>query len=398
MIRSGSICMSFLYNYLTTDINLDFEGRDNVINCLSKTFANKGGVLSKLSQIISYADGDTDNDVFNNCKPFKSKETVNYFKNILKTELFKKHISHCDLNIYKSGSIGQVHKATLKNGQSVIIKVQYFDLEKQCKEDLQIISKIIKFLYNTNKLTNAIVDMKNKLYEELDYTNEYKNQEKFFNLWKNDNSVIIAELIPELSSDKILCMKYIEGESLHDFVMSSSLEQKQNIGYNIYKFIFTNMFKNQLFYSDIHYGNFLIQNKEILCVMDFGCINYIDDELLKNLIGLLKSIYSNDKKKFYNVVKEMKIYNDSISLESKEYMYEYFNFQIKPFLSENFEFTDEWVTKAIVKNLDLMNEWYLPPNLVYLNKICFGLIHILAKLQLKGNFLKLFQELAIIES
>jgi predicted unusual protein kinase regulating ubiquinone biosynthesis (AarF/ABC1/UbiB family) len=393
MIRSGSICMSFLYNYLTTDINLDYDKRESMISCLSKTLANKGGVLSKLSQIISYAEGDTNNNVFDNCKPYKSKKTVNYLKNMLETELFEKHISFCDLNIYKSGSIGQVHKAILKNGHHVIIKVQYRGLEKQCKEDLQIISKVIQFLYNGNKLTNAIIDLKTKLYEELDYTIEYKNQESFFNLWKNDDSFVIAELIPELSSDKILCMKYVEGESLHDFIISSSPEQKQKIGYNIYKFIFTNIFKNQLFYSDIHYGNFLIQNKEILCVMDFGCINYIDDELLKNLIELLKSIHSNDKEKFYDVVKEMKIYNDSISLESKEYMYEYFHLQIKPFLSENFEFTDEWLSRAVVKNIDLMNEWYLPPNLAYLNKICYGLIHILVKLQVKENFLKLFQEL-----
>ena len=109
MIRSGSICMSFLYNYLTTDINLDYDKRESMISCLSKTLANKGGVLSKLSQIISYAEGDTNNNVFDNCKPYKSKKTVNYLKNMLETELFEKHISFCDLNIYKSGSIGQVH-------------------------------------------------------------------------------------------------------------------------------------------------------------------------------------------------------------------------------------------------------------------------------------------------
>jgi len=388
--------MSFLYNYLTTDINLDSDGRESVINCLSKTFSNKGGILSKLSQIISYAEGDTNNSVFDNCKPYKSKETINYLKDTLKTELFMKHISYCDLNVYKSGSIGQVHKAELKNGQPIIIKVQYIDLEKQCKEDLQILSKIINFLYNSNNLTNAIIDMKTKLYEELDYTIEYGNQEKFYNLWKDDDSIVIAELIQELSSEKILCMKYVEGESLHDFIVSSTPEQKQKIGYNIFKFVFTNMFKNQLFYSDIHYGNFLIQNKEILCIMDFGCINYIDDILLQNLVDLLKSIHSNDKEKFYSVVKEMKIYNDNISVESKDYMYEYFNLQIKPFLSDNFEFTDEWLSKAVVKDIKLMNEWYLPPNLVYLNKICYGLIHILVKLQVSGNFLQLFQELNLI--
>lgn len=396
MIRTGKICMSFLYNYLTSDISLEFDKRENMIKCLSKSFSNKGGVLSKLSQIISYADGDTNNSVFDNCKPFKSKETMKFLKNILSTDLFREHVSDCDLNIYKSGTIGQVHKAVLKNGQDIIIKVQYLDLDKQCKEDLQIISKIIQFLYNGNKLTNAVIDMRNKLYEELDYTIEYKNQEKFFNLWKDDESIVIAELIPELSSEKILCMKFVEGESLHDFIMSSTPEQKQKIGYNIYRFVFISMFKYQLFYSDIHYGNFLIQNKEKLCVMDFGCINYIDDELLQNLIELLKSIYYEDKEKFYKVVKDMQIYNDSISLESKEYMYDYICFQSKPFLSENFEFTDEWLNKAIIKDIKLMNEWYLPPNLAYLNKICYGLVHILVKLQVSGNFLKIFQDLDII--
>ena len=73
------------------------------------------------------------------------------------------------------------------------------------------------------------------------------------------------------------------------------------------------MFKNQLFYSDIHYGNFLIQNKEILCIMDFGCINYIDDELLKNR-QLKRILFINsllEKKGVKPIIWEVeKVWND----------------------------------------------------------------------------------------
>ena len=71
MLRSGSICMSFLYNYLTSESETENGGLEKncqKLKCLSKTFESYGGVLSKLSQILSL--NNEKSEVFSDCKPF----------------------------------------------------------------------------------------------------------------------------------------------------------------------------------------------------------------------------------------------------------------------------------------------------------------------------------------
>ena len=127
--------------------------------------------------------------------------------------------------------------------------------------------------------------------------------------------------------------------------------------------------------------------------MDFGCINDINDELLKNLRDLHISMINDDKELFYSLVENMGIIKDTISDDSKDYIYNYFKIQYEPWISEEFEFTKEWLDKSIYKNTYLMSEWELPNNMIYLNKIPFGMYHLLTKLELKGSFLDFFKKL-----
>ena len=153
------------------------------------------------------------------------------------------------------------------------------------------------------------------------------------------------------------------------------------------------MYKYNIFYSDIHYGNFLVDKDNKLYVMDFGCLNMVSDKLLNYLKNLHLSMINENKNNFYNIVTDMEIIKDDISPASKEYIYEYFKLQYTPFTSNNFEFTDEWLEKAVYKNTELMKEWKLPSNIVYLNKVPYGLFHVLTKLKLKGDFLNYFKRI-----
>ena len=96
---------------------------------------------------------------------------------------------------------------------------------------------------------------------------------------------------------------------------------------------------------------------------------------------------------FYDIVERMEIINKDISLESKEYLYEYYKRQYEPWLSDNFEFTSDWVKITDYKNIDLMKSWNLPSNLVYFNKLPYGMYHILGKMNLKGDFLTFYKKL-----
>ena len=239
-----------------------------------------------------------------------------------------------------------------------------------------------------------MIDIKTKLYEELDYTIEFNNQQEIFDLWNTHAYINIAKLIPELCTENILTMEYINGSGIISFIENSTQEERDKIGMLIVEFIFTNFYKYGLFYSDIHYGNFLVQDNIYLYITDFGCLNKIEDELLNNLINLHVAIKKEDKDEFYNIVKKIGILKDDISEESKKYMYDYFKIQYTPWLqNDEFEFTEDWIIFAVHKETELMKEWVLPHNCVYLNKIPYGMYHLLTKLKVKGNFSKLFHEL-----
>jgi predicted unusual protein kinase regulating ubiquinone biosynthesis (AarF/ABC1/UbiB family) len=409
MLRSGSICISFLYKYLTT--KNEIEENDEIISesdngkklikkadklkCLTETFQSYGGVLAKLSQIL--CSDEQNNQVFSDCKPFSQKETIEYFKKYYQTDIdFFKNVNSVDFNVFKSGSIGQVHKAIYNKDnelKDIVIKVQYTGLKEQVDSDLFILDTIIKYLYKFSNLSNAMVDIKTKLNEELDYKIELYNQKLIYDLWKEHENINIPEVIPEISNDKILSMYFVDADTLTSFINNSTQEERNKIGKYIVEFIFTSIFKHNIFYSDIHYGNFLIKDNKELYVMDFGCLNFIKDDMLNNLKLIHKSILNDDIDSFYFAIENLGIIDKNISTESKIYSYEYFKFQYIPWISNNFEFTEEWLQKSIYKDVDLMKEWNLPPNMVYLNKIPFGLFHILTKLKLKYDFTEFFKEL-----
>jgi ubiquinone biosynthesis protein len=400
MIRSGSICLSLLYNYLTSESLEDdeFENKHTALSTISKTFSNYGGILSKISQIIAYGEGNSSSSIFSDCKPFNSENTSLFFDNEMKNNILFNDVLSYEKNVYKSGSIGQVHKGIMKINDintNVAFKVQYTKLKEQCEDDIKILDGIIHFLYTGNNFSHAVNDIKRKINDELNYKQEIYNMDIFFNLWKDNSNILIPKVFSSKSTDKIICMEFIHGISLNDFINNSTDHERNKYGMLIAEFVFTSLFRDKLFYSDIHYGNFLIKGDK-LCVMDFGCINVIDDVLSKQLKRLYYSIYYDNEEDFYSLLFEMQILNDKVSTKSRDYAWTYFKQQLAPWIINDFTFTKEWLTNTTHKDFTLLNEWNLPQNIVYLNKINFGLIHILQKMQVSGNFTQIFKKLSII--
>lgn len=399
MLRSGSICLSFMYNYLLSDSEykdpdsgMTLNKKSHKLRCLSDTFQSYGGVLSKLSQMLSF--NDSSSDVFSDCKPFSREETIKFLTDqLMYNKDFFKNIHSIDMEVYKSGSVGQVHLAKYIDNTDIILKIQYQGLREQTKADLQMLDIITTYLYHFSDIKTAMVDIKTKLYEELDYIKEVSNQLLVADLWKDCDYVEIPELIQEICTDNIICMKYIQGRSITNFISNSTQEERNKLGECIVRFTFENIYKHKILYSDVHYGNFLVKDNSTLCVLDFGCLTLIEPEMCKLLHRLYLSLLDKDKEIFYSTVEELGIIKSDISAESKDYIYSYFQYQYQPWISSEFEFTEEWLDKSTDKDLELMKEWILPQGMVHFNKIPYGCYHLLTKLGLKGNFLHIFSEL-----
>ena len=393
MYKIGSIGASLVYNLFITDDHHKEE--DVVINngkrlhALRKTFEQHGGLFSKLAQMVSYEDKDC--SVFSECKPFSKEKTVEYLREYMKT----KNDLTVDYNIFKSGSIGQVHIGNLndENKSKVAVKVQYIGLHEQIEDDIKVLNLLTTFLYSFADMKEAIKDIKRCVYEELDYNKETINHQLMYNLWK-DTDIYIPKVYDSLSTNKVIVTEFLSGQNLNEFIANSTQESKNKIALDLIKFIFTNIYKNNLFYSDSHYGNIIIQDKDVLSIIDFGCINYLPIDMVASLKKLHKSLKTQNKKLFFKILIELNIINENVSEESKEYAYNYFKIQYTPWIiEEEFEFTDEWKLKSDEKNTLLLSEWKLPSNMVYFNKIPHGLYHILQTLNAKGMFYKIFNDI-----
>ena len=69
--------------------------------------------------------------------------------------------------------------------------------------------------------------------------------------------------------------------------------------------------------------------------------------------------------------------------------------QYTPWMEKDFHFTNDFLTKSVEKDTSLMREWGIPPGMVYLNKIPYGLFHILTKLNASGDFSDIFVDLIL---
>lgn len=391
MLRSSSICASFLYNYLMSDSDCKDENGQPLdksvqkLRCLTDTLESYGGVLSKLSQVLSL--NDQNSTVFSDCKPFSKEKTIQYFKNFIECANFP--LQSVNFDVYKSGSVGQVHKAMYK-GRDMVFKVQYVGLAEQTRTDLNMLDTITSYLYYFADMKHAMIDIKTKMYEELDYKMEATNQKRMYRLYKDSDFIEIPKIISKLCTDTVLGMYFVKGRCLRDFIDDSTQDERNKFGMCAVKFVFENIYKHGILYSDVHYGNFLVKDDSTLCVLDFGCLHDINDTLLNHVRDLHRSIRIGDKDKFYQTVEDMGIIKKDISKASRKYIYDYFCIQYEPWTSEEFEFTEKWLDMATDKETNLMKEWTLPQDMVYFNKIPYGMYHILTKLKLKGRFREVF--------
>ena len=393
MLKTGSLGISYLYNLLTSkteDSKTEKDDNELVKNAkklraMRSTLESQGGVFAKISQIISY--DNSSSSVFSECKPYSGKKTIKYLKKFTKSLDTFKNVD-IDYNVYKSGSIGQVHIGKLSD-KKIAIKVQYTDLIEKTEDDLKALDLVASFMYVFTDIKQVIKDIREKMREELDYAKELNNHNHIWNLWKDSTIVCIPKTYPELCSGKILVTEFLEGDDLTTFIKNSDQAQKNSIAIDIVRFTFENLYKHGIFYSDLHYGNIIIKEGK-LGVIDFGCLHYLKEAVRTNFLNLHKSIVENDDDFILQILTDMGILDDSVSDASKKYCLTYFKYQYEPWCSETFEFTAEWWEKVNEKNTKLLSEWKLPAELVYFNKVPYCLYHIFVELKATGNFKEIF--------
>ena len=195
-----------------------------------------------------------------------------------------------DKNPISAASLGQVHKAVLKNKEIVAVKVQRPGLREQITLDLYIVRNIANWLKNNiglirSDLVALIDELGKRVFEEMDYLNEAENAEKFRNLHLHNSKIAVPKIYKETTSRRVLTMEWIDGTKL------TNLEGVKNLGIDPDEMIeigvqcsLEQLLEHGFFHADPHPGNLLALKDGRLCYLDFGMMSEVTRSSRSGLI------------------------------------------------------------------------------------------------------------------
>jgi predicted unusual protein kinase regulating ubiquinone biosynthesis (AarF/ABC1/UbiB family) len=324
---------------------------------------------------------------------------------------FKKYFGQYPESLYdtfspdaiNAASIGQVHKAT-KDGKNLAVKIQYPGVAESISSDLTMVKPFATRMFNLRGKDSEkyFREVEDKLLEETDYKLELKQSISISEKCKDVANLRFPKYYPDLSSDKILTMEWMDGKHLSEFTKEDfSPEDGDKIGQALWNFYMFQMHGLKEVHADPHPGNFLIDKNKNLVAIDFGCIKQVPEEFYIPYFELASAKVIDNPELFNQKLYELEILRSDDSKEEVVYFTKMFHTLLslftKPFHGDYFDFSDEdffgqiaTMGEELTKDTQLrkMNGNRGSKHFLYINRTFFGLYNLLHDLKARVNTLE----------
>jgi len=220
-----------------------------------------------------------------------------------------------------AASLGQVHKAILKNGEVVAVKVQRPGLREQITLDLYIVRNIANWLKNNiglirSDLVALIDELGKRVFEEMDYINEAENAEKFRDMHQKNIKIAVPKIYNKLTSRRVLTMEWIEGTKLTnlDDVKKLGIDPDEMIDIGV-QCSLEQLLEHGFFHADPHPGNLLALADGRLCYLDFGMMSEVSRDSRSGLIQAVVHLVNKNFDKLSHDFVKLGFLSSEVNLE-----------------------------------------------------------------------------------
>lgn len=201
-----------------------------------------------------------------------------------------------------AASIAQVHRAVLKNGEKVVLKIRRPGIEKIINNDLAVLRMIVDavehYVAETRALSLPLIvdEFSRAIRKELDFYLEASNAQRIKKNLSNMPEVIVPPVMWELTTTSILAMEEADGVPASDFarVMEFSREERQAFASILARAYMSQILEDGVFHADMHAGNIRFTGDGKVVFLDFGSVGYLSERLQDSLINLFTAILDHD--------------------------------------------------------------------------------------------------------
>jgi predicted unusual protein kinase regulating ubiquinone biosynthesis (AarF/ABC1/UbiB family) len=207
-----------------------------------------------------------------------------------------------------SASLAQVHRARLRDGRVVAVKVQYPGIEEIVQNDLANIGfllKLLGFFERNLDFTPLIEELRHNVPLELDFINEGHNAELIAENFRGRENVIVPRIYWEYTTRRVLVMEFIEGIKVTDLAaMEAAGIDPQAVAQLVTDTFCEQVYIHGMFHADPHPGNLFVLPGPKLILLDFGLCRKLDDKFRLGYCKLVEAMLT------WNVEEMVQAYKD----------------------------------------------------------------------------------------
>lgn len=302
-----------------------------------------------------------------------------------------------------AASIGQVHRAVLRDGRDAAVKVQYPGVDDAIRADLanadslyRVVSAFALKGLDAKALVN---ELRERMTEELDYRREAAQQAEFAAAFAGHPAVRIPAVVPELSTGRVLTTEWADGWTWSELLAEADHTTRQRAGEVIWRFVQHAVHRIGAFNGDPHPGNYRFHPDGTVTFLDFGMVKRWSrdewDQLAPCLDGI---VVHRDPELTVAAMEQVGFLRAGHGLAAQD-VYDYVSAPYRPYLTDSFTFTRDFMRDTLTRVADVrgpyapvVEQLNLPASFVILNRVVWGVTALLGKLEAHGPWRSMLLE------
>ncbi len=205
-----------------------------------------------------------------------------------------KAFSSFDQQPIAAASLGQVHRAALRDGRRVVVKVQRPDIAKQVADDFEVLAQIAEFIDahtefgRRYRLLDMLEEFRMALKHELDYEREARNLIAVGANLQEFTLIDVPQPVPDYSSRRVLTMDFVKGRKITSIGPLARLEiEGAALAEQLFRAYLKQVLVDGLFHADPHPGNVFLTDDGHVALLDLGMVGQTTPRMRENLLKVL---------------------------------------------------------------------------------------------------------------
>jgi predicted unusual protein kinase regulating ubiquinone biosynthesis (AarF/ABC1/UbiB family) len=263
---------------------------------LGPTFIKLGQLLSTRADLLPGPYLEALARLQDQIEPFSYEEVDRIVSSELGVRI-SKAFSDFDREPLAAASLAQVHRASMRDGRAVVVKVQRPNIREQIVDDLESLGEVAQFLDAHTELgkrydfANMLDGLRASLLRELDFKLEANNLINFSENLREFDRLIVPEPVDNFCTSRVLTMEYIPGKKITELSPLRLMEiDGPGLARELFRAYLKQILIDGLFHADPHPGNVFLTDDDQIALLDLGMVGRLMPGFRDNVLRLLLAI------------------------------------------------------------------------------------------------------------